>query len=296
MEINLHANHKPRVLLLGNGILRLAGGIDWNTLLNPLNTRCVPTGVLEQVPMSMRPETMSGTNVENISKQISAALINSKNCLSPQLEELLSLDFDCILTTNYTYEIEAVLHQGKWSKYTRSKCFQYLGDGNAKQHNLQCCYVLQRSDGKTIPVFHIHGDAYRSTSLVLSYHSYVRAAYYLFEYSKKRKNIYQENQQEEKPINAASWFDWFLCGDVYSVGFGWEPCEFDLWWANERKSREKAGVGKHIAYFTDENKEIAQKEMLRAMNAAVCLIKKEGREYSDVYNEIIADIRKRMEE
>ena len=296
MNINLNAVKKPSVLLLGNGILRLAGGLDWNALIAPLNTRRVPENVLWQVPMNMRPETMSGTNVEGISKHIANGLCSAPSCSSIQLEKLLELDFDCILTTNYTYDVEAVLYGKKWSKSMRSRCFSYLGEGRAKQHNLQCCYLVKRKDGKQIPVWHVHGDAYRSNSLVLSYHSYVRAAYHLFEYSKKRQNVYWESQQEDRQIEAKSWFDWFLCGDVYSVGFGWDPCEFDLWWANERKSREKASVGNHVAYFTDESRDDAQKEMLRAMNTEVYLIQKEGREFADVYDDIVEDIRNRLEE
>ena len=42
MDIHLNGGRKPQVLLLGNGILRLAQGVDWNTLIAPLNTRRVP--------------------------------------------------------------------------------------------------------------------------------------------------------------------------------------------------------------------------------------------------------------
>ena len=111
MDIHLHSGRKPQVLLLGNGMLQLAHGMDWNTLIAPLNTRQVPEPVLAQLPMSMKPETMFGTRFEHISKHMADVLLQAKPCLSPQLDRLLSLDFDCILTTNYTYEIEQTLTQ-----------------------------------------------------------------------------------------------------------------------------------------------------------------------------------------
>ena len=294
MDIHLNGGRKPQVLLLGNGILRLAQGVDWNTLIAPLNTRRVPEPVLDQLPMSMKPETMYGTRFEHISRHISDALLQAEPCVSPQLERLLALDFDCILTTNYTYEIEQTLAGARWVKSGRRGSFAYCGEGHPKQHNLQCCYLVNGPGGRQIPVWHVHGDACRSASLVLSYHSYVRAASHLFDYSRNRKNLYWESQQEARPIAPQSWFDWFLCGDVYSVGFGWNPCEVDLWWASERKSREKADVGRHVAYFPDDRGQYAQMEMLRAMGAEVCVMPQEGRSFHAVYDAITEDIRRRM--
>ena len=295
MDIHLHSGRKPQVLLLGNGMLQLAHGMDWNTLIAPLNTRQVPEPVLAQLPMSMKPETMFGTRFEHISKHMADVLLQAKPCLSPQLDRLLSLDFDCILTTNYTYEIEQTLAGERWVKSGRRSSFSYCGEGHAKQHNLQCCYIVSGRSGRQIPVWHVHGDACRSTSLVLSYHSYVRASSLLFAYSQSRKNIFWESQQEARPIVPQAWFDWFLCGDVYSVGFGWNPCEVDLWWAAERKSREKAVVGSHVAYFTDDIRQDAQKEMLRAMNTEVCVMPLDGDNYRAVYEAVTEDIRKRIQ-
>ena len=90
MDIHLHSGRKPQVLLLGNGILRLAQGVDWNTLIAPLNTRQVPEPVLDQLPMSMKPETMYGTRFEHISRHISDALLQAEPCVSPQLVRLLA--------------------------------------------------------------------------------------------------------------------------------------------------------------------------------------------------------------
>ena len=38
-------------------------------------------------------------------------------------------------------------------------------------------------------------------------------------------------------------------GNVWSVGFGFDFSEFDIWWATERKAREKADHGKLKVYM-----------------------------------------------
>ena len=50
----------------------------------------------------------------------------------------------------------------------------------------------------------------------------------------------------------------FLFGDVYVIGFGFEQCEFDLWWLLRRKQREHYGDGKVFFY----DKKMTEKELV----------------------------------
>ena len=38
-------------------------------------------------------------------------------------------------------------------------------------------------------------------------------------------------------LEALSWLDYFILGDVYSLGFGFDTSEMDLWWLLCRKKR-----------------------------------------------------------
>ena len=54
-------------------------------------------------------------------------------------------------------------------------------------------------------------------------------------------------------------------------------------------------VGSHVAYFTDDIRQDAQKEMLRAMNTEVCVMPLDGDKYGAVYEAVTEDIRKRIQ-
>ena len=65
----------------------------------------------------------------------------------------------------------------------------------------------------------------------------------LIELNKKCGNANQEHQAERRHRPCLSWLDWFLMGEVYAVGFGFDPSGFDIWWAIKRKARENADHG-----------------------------------------------------
>lgn len=248
-SISLHHSARPRVLLLGNGILRLAEGRGWSELLHSIRKRNLPDDILHQIPYSMQPEALCGYDIETIRRSVAKQMEKSRPSVSPQLERLLAMDFDCILTTNYTYEIEEILLQKDFNDYQRRKALRTFGDTN-RQINLQTCYEFPRGE-KSVQVWHVHGDAMRANSLILSYHSYAKSLALLWDYSQQLRNSYLECQQAGEKLPVRSWLEWFLAGDVYSVGFGWDFSEMDLWWALERSARENGVTGeKHIFFFT----------------------------------------------
>ena len=126
---------------------------------------------------------------------------------------------------------------------------------------------------------------------MLSYYSYARIISELFEYSKTRQNEYEEAQQAEKPLSVKSWLDWFIAGDVYSVGFGWDFSEIDMWWAAERKNRENAKTGTLYCYFLDCDDKVRSKEaLLSSMGAEVAIIEKRDG-YEEGYRKILQEIK-----
>lgn len=259
----LDLSRPPRVLLLGNGLLRLAGGGDWSALLQQLTDR--PEEInLKGVPYAMQPEALCGTDVEEVQRRAAETIDNSP--VHALLNTLLHMDFDAILTTNFTYEIEETISVRPWSEYQRRRAFCALDGKTGVRHNTCTCNLIQRADGREVPVFHIHGEKGRKYSLVLSYYSYAKSVSKLCEFNQHRGNIYQETQNEGKHLVVQSWLDYFLMGDVYAVGLGFDTSEFDLWWAIERKAREKAVHGRIHAFMSEpRDKHLPQEALFRAM-------------------------------
>lgn len=287
------SNAFPRVLLLGNGLLRLGGGRGWKDLLNDITTNHIKDTDLKGIPYAMQPEVACGTNVEDVQRRIAQKIQDSP--LHDLLKELLNLNFDAILTTNYTYEIERILCADNWSSSQRKKAF-FAMDGKSHAHLNTCiCNLIRCKNEKTIPVFHVHGEKERKPSLILSYYSYANSVSKLVEYNRSRANQYQEYQQESPTMEVYSWLDFFLMGEVYAVGFGFDPSEFDIWWAVERKSREKAIHGKlQVFLITTEKDTLPQEALLKAMDAEYTRINVEPSTYEDGYRKAITQIKKLM--
>ncbi|WP_031551725.1 hypothetical protein [Oribacterium sp. FC2011] len=289
LEIN--TTKKPNVLFLGNGMLKLSNNsTGWDDLLASISTLNNPENV-KKVPYAMQPEALCGTDVEDIQRRV-ADNINTVSNIHPLLQELLSLPFDAILTTNYTYEIEEELSKKPFTPYARKKAFTAL-DGNTKvNHNTFVCNIITTPDGRTIPVFHIHGEKERKHSMVLSYYSYAKSLSLLTKYNKDLGNQLFECQQNKANHKCKCWLDYFLIGNIWSVGFGLDVSEFDVWWAIERKSREIADHGFFKAYFSGKNTDgNPQKVLLSAMRYECLFYSVRNKNYSAIYRKIIDDIK-----
>ncbi len=296
-RIFLDPANRPRVLFLGNG-MTYSEETKWEELLKSLNQQFVidNESVIEQIPNSMRPEAFCGTDVEAIRQKVVAFFQDKEPCIKDHLKRILSLDFDCIITTNYTYEIEEVL-SGGWTDSKRNNRRESYDENASHYHNTYTCYSFKRKRKAPLQVWHPHGDLKRSQALTLSYYSYADRVLNLKEYNKRISNKIAKSQEDAIPYEMKSWFDWFLIGDVYMVGFGFDFCEFDIWWALERKSREKGDVGK-LFFYNAENKQ-EQDIMLKRMGAEIYDIRPrediidKSKRFEQYYNDVIDDIEKR---
>ncbi len=278
----------PKILLLGNGILRLYDGGNWDDLLKQIGPKTAKGKDLTNIPYAMQPEALCGVDVETVQRQTAVAIHEADIKKKSILQRILELPFDAILTTNYAYEIESVLIDGKWTGYKKKKAFTTLDGHSHVRHNTSIYNMVHCKDGRDIPVFHIHGERLRKHSLVLSYYSYANAVSRLIELNKQRGNDYQEKQIASEEIVAKSWLDYFLMGEVYAVGFGFDPSEFDIWWAIERKARERANHGTLHALMTEENMDKKpQKILFEAMKVDLHNFVPVYKDYDQAYEDIL---------
>ena len=294
-QIEMDLVSVPKVLLVGNGVLRLGKCMSWNELLQGIALQPTHGSNLENVPMAMRPECICGVNVDEVQRRTANVIRDGMPDDTCFLKRLVSLPFDAILTTNYTYEIEQDLTGKPWNDQARKKAFVAL-DGNTHVRNNTCvCNFITTADGRGIPVFHIHGEKYRKHSMILSYYSYANAVSSLISLNKHRGNTYQEKQEQNEKLSCLSWLDYFIMGEIYSVGFGFDTSEFDIWWAIERKAREKAKHGKLHAFMIDrEQQSIPQKALFDAMsvNMHQYIVKQA---FLDSYEEVLIMIQDLMQ-
>ena len=296
-DINLAAQHYPRVLLLGNGILRLRGGVSWEALLSriALNDE-IPDDVLRDIPLAMRVEALCGVDVEGARLRAGAEFEPLEACVTDTLKRLLRLPWDCVLTTNYTYEAEGVLlGQDRFGKEDRRRTLACMDGSVYRRDNLHFCYIIERKGLPPLPVWHVHGDLGRPDSMILSYYSYAKAISRLQKYNRQLKNAFQDAVEARRLVTPRSWTDWFILGDVYSVGFGYDFSEFDLWWAAERKARENARVGRLIAYQDRQEKSDPVCALMKSIGAEVNRVY-DYADYAEYYRIVIDDIEKRLQQ
>lgn len=288
-KIVIEPNSVPRVLFLGNGLLRLSNGANWNDLLNKISGDQNHIDV-DDVPYAMQPEALCGVDVDNIQRRTADNI--SDVTPHPLLKELLTIPFDAVLTTNYTYEIETILSGKEWTKYRREKSFRILYGSAHVRHNTFVCNLVDTPDGREIPVFHIHGERERKHSMVLSYYSYANAMYRLIDYNRLLGDGLYDAQADGTDLEIRCWLDYFLLGEVYAVGFGFDTSEFDVWWAVERKAREHAEHGKLTVFMEDDPLRFqAQRKLFRAMDVNGQYIPVAGSDYEEFYREILHKFR-----
>ncbi len=243
----------PQVLLLGNGLNRAFGAGDWGNLLKQIhNNPRVKYVELKELPFPLQAVLATEDHVDVVCKDDSMknqGVIDIEP-LRKQMEVLLKIPFDHILTTNYTYEIERVANSkvkqdGQYcKKLTRTTYKKQKAESKYMLHTYNEVY-FENHEHK---VWHIHGENRKPQSLILGHYAYGTLLSKYQEELKKRSNKQYARETDGKPPILDSWLDAFIMGDVYVLGFGFDFSEMDLWWLLNRKKREKASHGNVIFY------------------------------------------------
>ncbi len=118
-ELSFSSTRFPKILLLGNGILRLYDGGNWDDLLKQIGPKSAMRKDLANIPYAMQPEALCGVDVEDVQRKTAAAIHEVDIKKRSILKHILKLPFDAILTTNYGYEIESILIDGEWNEYKK---------------------------------------------------------------------------------------------------------------------------------------------------------------------------------
>ena len=168
------------------------------------------------------------------------------------MQKLLGMDFDHILTTNYSYELELAAMQK--TAFDNDKALKKMIGHTSEVNRAEAMYMLHTFNEvtwmtTTNRVWHIHGESRKPDSMILGHYYYANLLQRVCSYIKKQEDRFLRDQENSIQSEITSWADAFILGDVYVLGFGFDVSEFDLWWLLNRKKREKANTG-NVYYYS----------------------------------------------
>lgn len=253
---------RPNVLLLGNGLTWKS--IPWHKLIKEIKMPDI--NMSNYIELNKDGEFDKFTVPNTILTAATSIIIDKErrnvyervlpNKYSPNsyLKHLLSLPFDAILTTNYTYELESEIFPSYPSLSNETKR-KYSFVTRADRDPVYLVHTYN-SISSAPDIWHIHGELRRPSSIVLTHDEYAKHVRAITQYSSDRGTEYAKTQTAMK---FKSWVDYILFGNVHILGLGMDYSEFDLWWLLNRRKREKAPTGKITFYEANKNEEISIK-------------------------------------
>lgn len=296
--------HRPRVLLLGNGLNRVFGGASWTGLLEEINRTHFTTEQVRSLPFPLQAVLLSDDHVDLSLKSLRQKLTACEMhpWLETQLKKLLILPFDAILTANFTYELEfaadpdfgAVPYRARrYRRHTRAV------NQAEKRFMLSTYYDLPAGNGRTVPLFHVHGEALKPDTVILGHYFYGNLLFryddYLTRYAPGQS---YRDRMDDNGMEVLSWLDYFILGDVYSLGFGFDVSEMDLWWLLCRKKRERASHGSVLFFEPDRSTTETKNALLTTYGVERITLGArdlKSSEYQGFYERAVDEIVRRMQ-
>ena len=267
---------RPKVLIIGNGLVRNSKNKTWYELIKSLSAdEYKELELPKATPYSIRATVLTDDeDVTRHNKYENEFMAGNyayeyNTCLS----KLLRIPFDAILTTNYTYEIEYQMKSNYpelSNKTKRNYSFNTYNNSSDAKYLIRTFNRLKTDEYGEKDIWHIHGEQRRKSSMILTHDEYIKLINKEVDYFSKRNNEYEENQNE---IYFKSWLDYFVLGELYIIGLGFDFSEFDLWWLLNRRIRENINKNNipHIHFFDplhkwDENEEAHNSDVSIVLN------------------------------
>lgn len=295
-------NRRPRVLLLGNGINRAFNSESWDSLIDSISKdKLSPKekDVLSSMSFPIRAIVATGNDVLNGVKSFASQMMDLKMPEEQKsiIRDLVSLDFDAILTTNYSYEVEKA-HDSDFSVKMnfRSKYRVVSQEGTTVDKQFGIYSYMNVGSNK---IWHIHGEAAKPNSIVLGHRYYGKLISRINNRLRNTFADYKSSINHDKPYTPKSWIDYFMVSDVYIVGLGLDLSEMDLWWLLDIKQAHKDELGDSKVVWFEPNLNVncnMSKTLLAkcyGMDIQTDVVK-EGN-YRDYYNSLSSKIKTHIE-
>ena len=173
---------RPKVLFFGNGFFHEE--CDWDSFIEENKRKQIDLrrwAKIEKSPYTIRASVALDTE-DTLRREKYKTKINEiheKSSINQELIKLLKIPFDAILTTNYTYQIERHIIPDfcQYSDYKKGK--KYAKQTFIKRESVKkdAKYLLQtfnfvESNDISQKIWHIHGEARRTSSIVATHDEY----------------------------------------------------------------------------------------------------------------------------
>ena len=239
--LHIRNGETPDVLLLGNGINRAYGFASWDDLIQSIQTKELSkdeAASLKDVPYPLQPVILTGDHLDEQMKSISPQLSELKAPTEENavLNDFASIHFGAILTTNYTYELEKALDSSFRcvpGRQCKARKTAYSGEGKYNTEQLHTYFRV--ADAPSI--WHVHGEAARYGTVILGHYYYGKLLAKMQKYVAYLIARHRACVSKGEDLEAQSWIDWFMLGNIHIVGLGMSLSEMDLWWLINCKKR-----------------------------------------------------------
>ena len=208
---------RPKVLFLGNGLFYHE--CSWDQFIDKCKRSDLPDSLWNDlkasIPYSIRANIACDFDDKARREKYIAqlqSLQNNTQIYQKQnflLKTLLEMPFDAILTTNYTYQIENCLDRS------------FVETSNFQKNSKYACSTQKDMDVKFLlhtfnqvdnhEIWHIHGEARKKSSMVLTHDEYGRLSTEIGKYFHDAMERYMDESEE---FTVFTWMDYMIFDDV----------------------------------------------------------------------------------
>ncbi|MCQ2422997.1 MAG: hypothetical protein MJ064_08455 [Lachnospiraceae bacterium] len=253
-EIQIGETGQPEqpvnVFLVGNGInLPFDGAVKTDDIIRkiwrkyhhsnlPRRLDSIHSHPLWRLPFPMEIVSASNNNLdielqEFAQKLRDGSVDNEQRML---IQAALDLNFDAILSTNYSLEFEKSV-MGNCAVQRIYSQYRTTAKQSEQQKRLGIYQYTELPYGNKPSLWHIHGTALRKNSLVMGHLSYGKLVGEIDQRASRANRGIHYAKANRTPFYPMSWIDYFLIGNVYIVGFALDFAESDIWWLISLKKR-----------------------------------------------------------
>lgn len=168
----------PQVLLLGNGVNLAFGGTSWSSLMKDIAVRHDFDIDKLTSPLPLQAILLTNNDIKQAMENHSEKFYGTVGTDEQKeiLQDLLSMGFDDILTTNYSYELEEAalgiseVRHGETSKINRIKRLSKHTSDHAETQFLLHTYNEVKYRNSINRIWHIHGESRKPNSMILGHY------------------------------------------------------------------------------------------------------------------------------
>lgn len=260
---------KPKVLLLGNGLSRAYNASSWDYFLDCINRKKTefPNPDKNDMPMSMKIILLTDNHVGEAMKENKEYFLkdfydNLDDEIYEQIKKLYDCNFDYILTTNYSYELEYAIYGERFTENRLKVIQKYIDVDRAEPKYMLHTFNQLDYRNKQIDIWHIHGEARKPDSMIIGSYYYACLTSKIVDVL-SGINYRKDNGKNINVVSIKNWAEALFYGDVYVLGFGYDYSEQDLWWLLNKKANEtKIEIGRVFYYEPDKDDEVLIKKSL----------------------------------